>query len=253
MAAEVSAAPAGEAGKPDEQIEKTGGNWGERGRFILGRIGQTLLVMVIITFITFAVFTLLPSDVAMSACGKPCTPENLAAVKGFYGLDKPFLVQFFDFFSGIFFGRTFGTGPAAVECAAPCFGYSFQLDQPVTTVIAQVFPVTASIAIGAVLIGLLLGVGAGIVSALRSGTLLDRSAMAFSVAGVSAPSYLVGFFAIILFGFGLGWFPVAGYIPITMDPVQWLYHLILPWLVLAFLSSAIYSRLTRATMIDVMQ
>jgi peptide/nickel transport system permease protein len=220
--------------------------------YLVRRVLSALVVLLVIAALTFLVFHLLPSDVTQASCGKPCTPEREQAVRHFYGYDQPMLVQFGQFLRGIVAGRSFGTGAAAVQCNAPCFGYSFRLHEPVTTLIGQYFPVTASIAIGAAVLWLLLGVLTGVVSALCRGTWVDRLAMASTVVGVSAPAYLVGLVGIYLFGFKLNVLPVGTYVPLTQDPVGWAWHLVLPWCVLAFLSAAVYTRITRAQMLEVL-
>jgi peptide/nickel transport system permease protein len=176
----------------------------------------------------------------------------LAEVQAFLGTDKPWIAQFLAYLGGIFTGRSFGTGVSAVHCAAPCFGYSFQLHESVTTLIVDRLPVTASIAIGAALLWLVAGVVGGTLSALRPGSALDRTVMTVAVAGVSSPAYLIGLLSILLFGFVLGIAPTSGYVPLTEDPVGWLTHLVLPWCVLAFISAAIYARLTRGEMLEAM-
>ena len=168
------------------------------------------------------------------------------------GTNLPWYQQLWEFLSGIVTGRQFGHGDAAVICAAPCFGYSFQQNASVTELIVSRFPVTASIAVGAAILWLVTGVSGGVVSALKRGTWMDRTVMTMAIAGVSAPSYLVGLLAILVFGFTLGWFPTGGYVPFTEDPVQWFTHLVLPWCTLAFISAAIYARLTRGQMIEQM-
>lgn len=221
-------------------------------RFILQRAAGMLLVLAVIAVISFAVFYLLPANPAQLSCGKPCTPENLERAKEFMGTNLPWWQQLGAFLWGIVAGRSFGSGDAAISCAAPCFGYSFQQNASVTDLIASRFPVSASIAVGAAVLWLILGVVGGVISALRRGTWLDRSVMTLAIAGVSAPSYLVGLLAILLFGFTLQWLPTGGYVPLTEDPVQWLLHLVLPWCTLAFISAAIYARLTRGEMIESM-
>ncbi|WP_345761307.1 ABC transporter permease [Diaminobutyricibacter sp. McL0608] len=221
-------------------------------RFVSYRLLGMLLVLLVIAAITFAVFYLLPTNPAQLSCGKPCTPENLARAKAFMGFDLPWYQQFWEFLRGIVMGRTFGTGQDAIECASPCFGYSFRLNDTVTNLIISRFPVTASIAVGAAIVWLLFGVSGGVVSALKRGTAVDRGVMTLAIAGVSAPSYLVGLLAILLFGFTLGWLPTGGYVPFTDDPVGWFTHLILPWITLAFINGAIYARLTRGQMIETM-
>ncbi|WP_103063944.1 ABC transporter permease [Actinomyces qiguomingii] len=221
-----------------------------RLRFLASRTAQTLLALVLIAFITFAVFSLWPSDPATMACGKPCTPENLERARGFMGYDRPWYTQFWNYLAGIFTGRTFGAGASAITCAAPCLGYSFRLSTPVTELIISRLPVTASIAIGAAVLWLAIGVGAGAVSALRRGSRLDRTIMAGTVVGVSTPSYLLGLLAILLFGFTLDMVPVSGYVPLTDSPIDWAWHLILPWCVLALISAAVYARMVRGEMLE---
>ncbi|SDS86016.1 ABC transporter permease [Microlunatus soli] len=221
-------------------------------RFLAGRFGGMLLVLLIIAVISYLIFYVLPSDPAQLSCGRPCTPDRLETARAFMGYDKPWWQQFGLFIGGIVAGRTFGSGPAAIHCSAPCFGYSFRLNEPVTQLITDRIPVTFSIAIGAAVLWLLLGVSTGVVSALRRGTLIDRSLMTISIAGVSAPSYLVGLLGIFIFGFILNMVPVSGYVPFSQSPVDWLWHLVLPWIVLALLNAAIYTRLTRGQMLEVM-
>ncbi|HWU47876.1 MAG TPA: ABC transporter permease [Humibacter sp.] len=221
-------------------------------RFVLVRLAGMLVVLALVAAIAYAIFYLLPTNPAQLSCGKPCTPADLQRAKEFMGTAAPWWQQLGNFLSGILVGRSFGSGDAAVVCAAPCFGFSFQQNAPVTQLILSRFPVTASIAVGAALLWLITGVAGGVISALRRGTWVDRSVMSVAIAGVSAPSYLVGLLAILFFGFTLQWLPTGGYVPLTEDPVQWLLHLILPWCTLAFITAAIYARLTRGQMIEVM-
>ena len=221
-------------------------------RFVAGRLLGMVVVLLIIALISYLIFYLLPANPAQLSCGRPCTPQRLAQAEAFMGYDKPWWAQFFGFLGGLLVGRTFGTGQVVIQCAAPCFGYSFRLNESVTQLIVDRAPVTFSIAIGAAVLWLILGVGTGVVSALRRGTLLDRGLTTLSVAGVSAPAYLVGLLGILLFGFTLNMVPIGGYVPLTQSPIDWLWHLMLPWVVLALLQAAIYTRLTRGQMLDVL-
>lgn len=221
-------------------------------RFVAGRVLSMVLVLVLVSLATYAVFYLLPADPARLSCGKPCTPENLAIARQYMGFDQPWFLQYLSFITAVVTGRTYGSGATAIHCAAPCFGYSFQQNAPVSDLIAARVPVTFSLAIGASVLWLLLGVGTGVVSALHRGRPLDRVLMAGAVAGVSAPPYLVGLLAILLFGFTLDVVPVSGYVPLTESPVDWAWHLVLPWLVLAILNAALYARLTRNQMLNVL-
>jgi peptide/nickel transport system permease protein len=220
--------------------------------YVVQRFLQAALVLLLLAALTFLMFHLLPTDVTQASCGKPCTPERQAAVRHFYGYDQPMVQQFWDFLRGIVTGRSFGTGTAAVHCNAPCFGYSFRLHASVTSLIGQYFPVTASIAIGAAILWVIVGVSTGVLAALKRGTWLDRLATASTVAGISAPSYLVGLVGIYVFGFKLNVLPVGTYVPLTQSPVDWVWHLVLPWCVLAFLYAAVYTRITRSQVLEVL-
>jgi peptide/nickel transport system permease protein len=218
--------------------------------FVTRRLFAALLVMLALSLAVYLVFYAIPADPAHLACGKPCTPDRLEQARHFMQLDQSTLQQYLSFLKGVFAGRTFGDGTAAVHCNAPCFGYSFPLARPVTTLILDRLPVTASIAIGAAILWLLFGVSLGVIAALNRGHFLDRLAIGVALVGVSTPSFLLGLLAILVFGFWLNMVPVNGYVPFTESPVDWAWHLITPWIVLAILSAASYIRLTRSQMLE---
>lgn len=207
-------------------------------------------VLLVVSMATFLIFYILPADPARSECGRLCTPSQLHAVRVFMGLAKPVWRQYLDFLGAIFAGRNYGSGSGGISCPAPCLGYSFQQNQTVLSLIGQTLPVTASIAVGAAVLWLVTGVAAGVISALRRGKPIDRTVMTTAIVGVSTPSYLVGLLAILVFGFKLNIFPASGYVPFQQNPAQWAMHLILPWCTLAFISAAIYARLTRSQMLE---
>jgi peptide/nickel transport system permease protein len=219
-------------------------------RFTAAKLAGMVGVLLAVALVTYVIFYVLPADPAHLACGKPCTAANLEKARAVMGLDAPLLEQFWDFLKGIVVGRTYGSGGAAIRCSAPCLGYSFQHDLPVTTLIARTLPVSASIAVGAAVLWFVTGVGAGLVAALRRGKVSDKLVMTTAIVGVSAPTYLVGLLLILACGFMLGVLPTGGYVPLATSPAQWAYHLIGPWCVLAFVHAAIYARLTRSTMLD---
>nr|WP_269329234.1 ABC transporter permease [Kineosporia babensis] len=114
-------------------------------------------------------------------------------------------------------------------------------------------PVTLSLAAGAAVVWVLVGVGVGVLSALRRGTVFDRAAMAVALAGVSLPVFFTGLLALSVFSYTLDIFPPGGsFTPITENPFDWAYSLVLPWVTLAFLYAAGYARLTRAGMLETM-
>lgn len=216
----------------------------------LQRVARSLLVLLVVVTLTFAIFYLAPIDPALQMCGKPCSPEDLEAARGFMGFDQPWFVQLGTFLAAIITGRTFGSAEVAVQCAAPCLGYSFQLHQPVTTLITERFPVTFSIALGAVALQALFGIAAGALAARRQGGILDRTVTGVSVVAASAPAFVVGLLAVVVFALQLDLLPSGGYEPFTEGPLQWARHLVLPWITLAFLNGAVYARLVRSSMIE---
>ncbi|WP_328946078.1 ABC transporter permease [Streptomyces sp. NBC_00250] len=218
------------------------------GRRLLGVLG----VLVAIAAVTFAVFYVLPSDPAAAACGKSCSTERLEAIRANMGLDAPLWRQFADFVTGIFTGRTLGTGQYALRCDFPCLGYSYENSEGVWDLLVDRLPVSASLAVGAAAIWLLLGLSAGVTAALRKDTLTDRVLMVGAVAAASLPVY----FTSVMLIYGLirvtGLLPYPQYVPFGSDPLSWASNLLLPWLALALLYAAMYARQSRNSMIESM-
>ncbi|MFI8521800.1 ABC transporter permease [Streptomyces sp. NPDC085481] len=218
------------------------------GRRLLGVLG----VLVAVAAITFVIFYVLPSDPAAAACGKSCSTERLAAIRAHMGLDQPLWRQFADFVTGIFTGRTVGSGPYALACDFPCLGYSYENSQPVWDLLVDRLPVSASLALGAAVLWLLLGLGAGVTAALRKDTLTDKLLMVGAVAAASLPVY----FTSVVLIYGLirvgGLLPYPSYVPFGTDPASWASNLLLPWLALAILYAAMYARQSRGSMIESM-
>lgn len=236
--------------------------------FLIKRSASAVLVLTLIAVVLFLIFFMLPANPAQLACGKPCTPERLARVSAFMGTDAPWYEQLGNYIRGIFFGREFGTNYAssgisaagaagaagdAIICSSPCLGWSFTLNEPVTDLIMSRFTVTASLAIGAALLWVIIGVVTGVISASKEGSLFDRAFRALSSIGISSPAYLIGMLAILAFAVYLPIFPTGGYVNFSDNPLGWLQHLLLPWIVLALLNAAYYTRLTRAHMLDELQ
>ncbi|MDQ6874993.1 MAG: ABC transporter permease [Actinomycetota bacterium] len=223
-------------------------------RYIIRRLLGVFVLMIVISIVTFLVFFAVPASPAVLACGKTCTPVRIAEIKHKLGLDRPMYVQYANYAKGIVAGRWYPEKgqPGAIHCPAPCFGYSFKNEQPVWNTLLDRAPATFSIAIGAAILWLVIGLLVGIVSALRRGSLYDRAAMTVALAGVSFPSFLSGLLLLIFLGLKLQLFPSGGYINLKDNPLQWFQHLILPWITLAFLYAALYARLTRANMLETM-
>lgn len=223
-----------------------------RATLIAYRLFGALIVLLIVAAACFAIFYLMPSNPAQYSCGKPCSPDRLAEVERYLGVDQAWWKQLFDFLRGIIVGRDFGSGAAAIHCDAPCFGYSFRLRDSVTSLILSRLPVTISLTLGAALLWAIGGIASGLIAALKRGTATDSLVMGAAITGISAPTYLLGLLGILFFGFTLNILPIGGYVPLTESPAMWAFHLILPWIVLAIANGAIYARLTRGQMLEVM-
>ncbi|MFI9486065.1 ABC transporter permease [Promicromonospora sp. NPDC052451] len=222
-------------------------------RFLLTRITSGLGVLLLVCLFTFVVFFALSPDPAVQICGKNCTPEVIDQIRGNLGLDQPFWTQFFHFVVGIFAGRTYGEGAGAIECAAPCLGYSFQSSQAVWDMIIQRLPVSATIAVGAAVLWLLAGLAGGLLSAVKEGTFLDRFTTGLTLTSMSIPNYVLALVLQYVLVVQLQWLPFPQAVSFTDDPAQWFANFIMPWIVLAVGYAASYTRLTRANVLDVLR
>jgi peptide/nickel transport system permease protein len=184
-------------------------------------------------------------------CPKNCDAARLERVRAELGLDAPKAVQYLDYMKGVFVGRDLGSSQGG-QCAAPCLGYSYVNGEPVTATVARVIPVTLSVVFPAAVLWLAVGIGLGMLSALRRGTVFDRLAIGFSLAGASLQLYFVGGVLLLVFVYTLRVLPYPKYTPIQDNPLDWATALILPWCTLAFLFSAVYARLSRAQMLETM-
>jgi len=220
--------------------------------YLIRRLLAAVAILAVISAVTFFLFFALPGDPGRVDCGRVCTPQQLAAIHHTLGLDHPIVVQYWNFIKGIFVGRDYTQADQKVHCGVPCFGYSTVNHQPVWHTLIQRFPATISLALGAATIFLIVGVGFGVVSALRSQTWLDRLGIGFTVFGSSLQIFVVGPILIQLLVRDWHVMPPPQYVPITRDPVGWFKGLLLPWLVLAMVFMAFYARLTRAQMLETM-
>jgi peptide/nickel transport system permease protein len=214
-------------------------------RYIIQRVLWAILVLLIVVFVTYMIFFLLPSgDPAVRLAGKNQTPLILAQVRAQFGLNHPWYVQYLLFLKHAFFGDQFGW---------PGLGQSFVTKVPLKDVIFSRIAVTAQLAIGAAIVWLVMGLSIGILAALRPHSAGDRTAMGFAILGISMPVFFLGPLALYIFWFKLKWLPGTGYYPIGQYGVgTWFSHWILPWVVLAVLYAAFYARLTRSNLMETM-
>jgi peptide/nickel transport system permease protein len=228
--------------------------------YIIRRLIGAVLMLLLVSLVTFGIFFGLPKlagqttdQLAAAYVGKAPTAEAIQDTKERLGLDKPIVVQYGTYLKAIVVGKDYKAGPVTDHCPAPCLGYSFRSSQPVLQTLLDRAPATVSLALGAAVIWVIGGITTGVVSALRRGSVWDRTAMIVALSGVSLPIYFTGLVSLALFSYTLKIFPGGGsYTSITDNPVMWFQALVLPWVTLAFLYAAMYARLTRAGMLETM-
>ncbi|WDZ85185.1 ABC transporter permease [Micromonospora cathayae] len=218
-------------------------------RFVVRRLLSAVLTLFVVSVLSFLMFFALPKDPVSGMCPKNCNAERLERVREELGLRDPLVEQYANYMTGIVTGRDLGSAQGG-HCDAPCLGWSYVNNEAVTDTLVRVLPVTLSIVFPAAVLWLLVGVGLGMVSALRRGTWLDKAAIGFSLTGASMQLYFVGAVLLLIFTYQLRITPVPGYTSILDDPVKWASGLVLAWVSLAFLFSAIYARLSRAQMLE---
>jgi peptide/nickel transport system permease protein len=212
-------------------------------RYIIRRLLWAIVTLIIVSFLTFLIFYVLPpGDPAVLRAGHFPNPRLLAEIRHALGVDKPFWLQYCDYIGAIVLHFN--------------LGYSYQFSQPVNTLIFARLPATISLTAGAVVIWVSIGITVGAISAVRPRSLLDRLTMSGSLLAISAPTFWLGLMALFLFSKDIGKihiFDGAGtYVGLTANPGRWFGSLILPWLVLAASLAAFYARLLRSHLIEAM-
>lgn len=215
--------------------------------YVLRRLLWTVVLLAVVSFVTFVVFVQMPSaDPALLRAGKNPTPEIVAAIRDQFGLDQPWYVQYLKYVEQLVLHQD--------------LGYSYQSNVSVASEIVARLPVTLSLALGAVVTWLVVGIPIGIVSAVRRGRASDRLLMIGALIGISAPAYWLGLVALYLLSKDIGVLPLfegAGAYPtggesLFTDPARVAPALVLPCLVLAASFAAIYARFVRASLSEVL-
>jgi peptide/nickel transport system permease protein len=229
----------------------------ERNQQMLGyitrRLGVTFLILLGVSFTVYVIFAFLPFDPASLTCGKNCNdPGIIEANRKRLGYDLPFLMQYWVFIKGLFLGRTYGEGAAFIDCPAPSLGYSFQEHACVTSLLTEALPVTLSLALGALVLWLVVGIGLGVLAARYRGRAVDSASTVFVLIGTSLPTFLTGLMLLVFVV--IKWrilpFPAGNYTPFLEDPYEWAQILFLPWVTLAFAYAALYTRFVRSAVIE---
>jgi peptide/nickel transport system permease protein len=227
--------------------------------FLIRRLIATVFLLIVVSMITFGIFFLLPRLAGQSSyqlaeqyVGRNPQPAAVRAFEVKLGFNLPLQVQYGHFLQGLVVGTHYNAGSNTTYCPPPCFGYSFKSQQPVWPQMVSDLPVTISLAIGAAILWLVGGVAIGVLSALRRGSVFDRSAMGLALVGVSLPVFFTGLISLELFSYKWQLFPNVHFVPFDQNPLLWARNLVLPWITLALLYAALYARLTRAGMLETM-
>ncbi|MDG4766746.1 ABC transporter permease [Solwaraspora sp. WMMD406] len=208
------------------------------GRFLLRRALQTAIAMLGVSVAVFLIVHLVPGDPIRLALGTRFDEELYQAMRARAGLDQPLWTQYGDWLARAVTGD---------------LGVSFRSGEPVTRLLLARLGPTSLLAVAALLVALAVALPLGIVSAVRSGSVIDRIATAFSQLWVSVPDFWSGIMYILLFALVLGWLPASGYVSPIDDPVRALRHLILPALTVGLISGSVLTRFVRSAVLEAMQ
>jgi peptide/nickel transport system permease protein len=204
-------------------------------RFVVRRLIQMVGVMFAVSVLVFLIFNVVPnSDPAVRMAGRQANESTIQAIREEWGFDEPLYVQYFTTMEKVF------TGDLTSQFTQLNVGEE----------IRKGLPRTFSLAIGAALLWMFVAVCLGLYSAVKAGKFADRFLTIVALVGISMPVFWIGALMNHYLGFKLGWFPNGGYVELTEDPIDWAYHLILPWTALAILFIGFYSRVLRSNVLD---
>jgi peptide/nickel transport system permease protein len=214
------------------------------GRYIIRRLAWGVVLLLAVIAITFVLFYLLPNvNPAVLRAGRTPSQSVIKNIAHDLGTDRPVYTQFWFYLKNLLHGN---------------LGFSYYSDASVKGLLMDRLPATISLTVGGVIIWLMAGIPIGIISAIKRRTLLDRAAMGSALVFVSAPVYWLGLLVLFAFAADIGRFPISflrgsgSYVGLTVSPLHWFESLLMPWLVLAASSAAIYARLLRGSLVDVM-
>jgi peptide/nickel transport system permease protein len=223
-------------------------------RYLIRRLLWAGVLFLAVTVVSYIIFFLVPAEPARLIAGPQAPPDQVERVRKQVGLDDPVVVQYGRFL-GAMMPVSFDGG---FHLKAPSLGRSYATRQPVTEIIKDAAPVTASLVFGGAILWMLIAVPIGILSALRPRSLLDRSAMVFVLIGISAHPVWIGLILIYFVGYKAGLTPLGGYCDMINPstdcggPIEWAHSLILPWITFAILFAALYVRMIRANVLEAM-
>ena len=211
-------------------------------RYLIRRLLWAAMLFLAVTVVTYVIFFIIPANPAALVAGKSATLADIQRAEHFLGTDRPVYIQYAKFLNRLVIHQSLGT--------------SFATRQSVNTIVGRAAPVTASLVFGGAVLWMLLALPVGIMSALRPRSLLDRAAMVFVLIGISAHPVWLGLIFVYTFSYKLGLTPISGYCDMINPstdcggPVQWAYHMILPWSTFMILFAAQYVRMIRANVME---
>lgn len=206
--------------------------------YIFRRLLATLPVMVVVTVFVFFLLRLAPGDPAAIIAGDQASPADVVRIRESLGLDRPYLIRF---------------GEWSWRIVQGDLGTSIFTNLPVTQLIAQRIEPTVSLMVLTLIFAVVIAVPMGVIAAWKAGSWVDKAAMGFAVFGFSVPVFVVGYLLAWIFALKLDWLPVQGYTPLSEGLWPWLRNLILPTVTLGLVYVALIARITRATMLEVLQ
>lgn len=206
-------------------------------RYVVRRVLQAVVVLLGVSVIVFSLLQLVPGDPIRAALGTRFDQQVYDALRERSGLDRPLVVQYFSWLGGALTGD---------------LGVSFRSGRSVTATIMGRLPATLTLAGAALVIGLVIALPLGVISAMRQGTKTDYAATVFSQLGISIPDFWMGIMLILLFSLTLGWLPPSGYVPLSESPVDWLRHLVMPAVTIGVVTGSILTRFVRSSMLEVL-
>jgi peptide/nickel transport system permease protein len=206
--------------------------------YVTRRVVATLPVMAVVAFFVFSLLYIAPGDPAAVIAGDQATPADVERIRQSLGLDQPFVVRFGDWLWRILHGD---------------LGQSIFTGLPVTTMIAQRVGPTLSLMVVTLLLAVSVAVPLGVTAAWKAGSWIDRLIMGFAVFGFSVPVFVVAYLLAFIFALELDWLPVQGYTPLTEGFWPWFTNLVLPAIALGCVYIALIARITRASMLEVLQ
>ncbi len=207
-------------------------------RFLANRLIAAVPVLLIVSLITFVLIYFVPGDVSAELAGPGAGKEEVARIRAVYGLDRPFHERLLGWYAALLQGD---------------LGQSVLLGRSVTAAILERLPITLSLTGLALLLSIAIGIATGVLAAMRVNTWVDQTTMTIALAGLSLPDFWLGLVMIYFFAVTLGWLPTGGYVELTVDPLGWLRSMALPALALALTQIGLLSRMTRASMLDVLR